>query len=189
MRPTNEANELMRSGRYRVSGWNQDGSERLMPVAADKLEWVAWDAIRSRQDRQDWQDSRRDRKRLEAQLRDLPRHTRPTMEAAHGATAGGEQKQGHALPPAETPIDKDNYYYLYGKRMRSANETNELVRSGRFRVSGWNPDGSERLMPVAPDNLEWVAWDSIRSRQDRQNRQAGLGRQNRKREAGSAARR
>ena len=102
------------------------------------------------------------------------------MEAAHGATAGGEQKQGHALPPAETPIDKDNYYYLYGKRMRSANETNELVRSGRFRVSGWNPDGSERLMPVAPDNLEWVAWDSIRSRQDRQHRQV-TGRQDRKR--------
>ena len=73
----------------------------------------------------------------------------------------------------------EDYYYLYGKRMRSANETNELVRSGRFRVSGWNPDGSERLMPVAPDNLEWVAWDSIRSRQDRQNRQ--VGRQERKR--------
>ena len=55
--------------------------------------------------------------------------------------------------------------------MRAANQTNELVRSGRFRVSGWNPDGSERLMPVAPDNLEWVAWDAIRSRQDRQDRQ------------------
>ena len=68
-------------------------------------------------------------------------------------------------------IDNDNYYYLYGKRMRAANQTNELVRSGKFRVSGWNPDGSERLMPVAPDNLEWVAWDAIRSRQDRQDRQ------------------
>ena len=54
--------------------------------------------------------------------------------------------------------------------MRPTNETNELVGSGRFRVSGWNEDGSERLMPVAPDNLEWVAWDAIRSEQDRQDR-------------------
>ena len=101
------------------------------------------------------------------------------MEATHGATASGEQKQGHALPPAETPIDKDNYYYLYGKRMRPTNEANELVRSGRYRVSGWNQDGSERLMPVAADKLEWVAWDAIRSRQDRQDRQDS--RQDRKR--------
>ena len=66
MRPTNETNELVGSGRFRVSGWNPDGSERLMPVALDNMAWEGWDAIRSRQDRQDRLTDRQDRKRREA---------------------------------------------------------------------------------------------------------------------------
>ena len=107
----------------------------------------------------------------EQRTRSLPKHAHSSIAAVGGAAASGGHAPCHEREPAETPnasIGKDNYYYLYGKRMRPTNEANELVRSGRYRVSGWNQDGSERLMPVAADKLEWVAWDAIRSRQDRQ---------------------
>ena len=63
-----KTNELVGSGRFRVSGWNPDGSERLMPVAPDNVAWEAWDAIRRKQDRQDGLDDKQDRKRLDAQV-------------------------------------------------------------------------------------------------------------------------
>ena len=71
----------------------------------------------------------------------------------------------------ESNYGRDNYYYRYGKRRRRV-DNDELVRSGKFRVSGWNADGSERLMPVAPDSVAWEAWDAIRQKQGERKRQA-----------------
>ena len=59
---------------------------------------------------------------------------------------------------------------LYLKRIRTV-DNDDLVRSGKFRVSGWNADGSERLVPIAPDNVSWVAWDAIRREQADSKRQ------------------
>ena len=69
---------------------------------------------------------------------------------------------------------EDNYFMLYLKRIRTV-DNDELVRSGKFRVSGWNAGGSERLVPIAPDNVSWVAWDAIRTGQEERKRQrAGM---------------
>ena len=62
------------------------------------------------------------------------------------------------------------------KRQLHGTEVNEgraakRARSSKFRVSGWNADGSERLVPIAPDNVSWEAWDAISSEQADRKRQ------------------
>ena len=62
---------------------------------------------------------------------------------------------------------------LYLKRIRTV-DNDDLVRSGKFRVSGWNADGSERFVPLAPDSVStvsWVAWDAIRNEPAERKRQ------------------
>ena len=74
------------------------------------------------------------------------------------------------------------------KRQLQGTEVNEgraakRARSSKFRVSGWKADGSERLVPIAPDNVSWEAWDAISSEQ------AGRKRQGTKVNEGRAAKR
>ena len=79
-----------------------------------------------------------------------------------GATDAEKKKQ--EKEKEKEVYGEDNYFMLYLKRIRTV-DNDDLVRSGKFRVSGWNADGSERLVPIAPDNVSWVAWDAIRKRQ------------------------
>ena len=87
---------------------------------------------------------------------------------SQGATDSGKKKEEKEKD--NEVYGEDNYFMLYLKRIRTV-DNDDLVRSGKYRVSGWNADGSERLVPIAPDNVSWVAWDAIRNEQAERRRQ------------------
>ena len=112
-----------------------------------------------------------------AQAAEGEQHAPNRSENSEAAGSGSKhQQRSKRKRDARETDERDNELignYIYptdAKRVRTTTTNDDMIRSGRFRVGGWNADGSERLVPVAPDNASWVAWDAIR--RQKQKRQA-----------------
>ena len=101
----------------------------------------------------------------------LPNSSGTAIGAAGSTTHDHERKRGRtretyeldANDANEALLDELGYSYLTDpKRVRTNPTNDELIRSGRFSVGGWNADGSEQLVPILY-NVSWVAWDAINS--------------------------
>ena len=90
-----------------------------------------------------------------------------TARQQEAAASTKKHERKHDARETDNELIENYIYPTDAKRVRTTTTNDELIRSGKFRVGGWNADGSERLVPVAPDNASWVAWDAIRRQQQK----------------------